>query len=199
MFSLKNKDNLVVAVEADTSGFDAAMSRITASSKNFGSVFSNSLSQAIIKGKSFEDTIRSIAMRLSQMALNSAFKPLENIFSQFMESVLSGSNAIPKFAQGGAFGPQGLVPFAKGGVVASPSYFNFSGGTGLMGEAGAEAILPLSRGADGKLGVAAAASGNSGVNIVFNVNATDVGSFRRSQTQITAMLARAVMRGNRAL
>jgi phage-related minor tail protein len=44
--------------------------------------------------------------------------------------------------------------FANGGVVDSPTAFGYGGGrTGIMGEAGSEAILPLSRGSDGKLGV----------------------------------------------
>ena len=68
-----------------------------------------------------------------------------------------------------------------------------------MGEAGAEAVLPLSRGPDGKLGVAGGNGGGAPVNIVFNVNATDTASFKRSQSQISAMLARAVSRGHRNL
>ena len=61
------------------------------------------------------------------------------------------------FAKGGAFGANGIVPFAKGGVVDSPTMFKFAKGgsfqTGVAGEAGPEAILPLTRGAGGKLGV----------------------------------------------
>jgi phage-related minor tail protein len=65
-----------------------------------------------------------------------------------------------------------------------------------MGEAGSEAILPLRRGSDGSLGVAAA--GKAGpVNVVFNVTAQDAASFRKSEAQITGMLARAVSRGTR--
>jgi phage-related minor tail protein len=72
------------------------------------------------------------------------------------------------------------------------------GDMGLMGEAGSEAILPLKRGADGSLGVAAA-GGGGGAQIVFNVTATDAASFRRSEGQISAMLARSVGRGQRGL
>ena len=57
--------------------------------------------------------------------------------------------------------------------------------------------MPLARGPDGRLGVAA--SGDNGVNVTFNVNATDVESFRRSETQVAALLARAVGRGQRNL
>ena len=67
-----------------------------------------------------------------------------------------------------------------------------------MGEAGAEAVLPLSRGADGRLGVASDGAG-SPVNVTFNVQARDAESFRRSESQLTAMLARTVRRGSRNL
>lgn len=70
-----------------------------------------------------------------------------------------------------------------------------NGGLGLMGEAGSEAILPLKRGADGSLGVAAGAGG--GARIVFNVSTPDAESFRKSEGQISAMLARAVRSGQR--
>ena len=61
------------------------------------------------------------------------------------------------FAQGAAFEGGTVVPFAAGGVVTRPTLFPLAGGrAGLMGEAGPEAILPLHRTADGRLGVAAA-------------------------------------------
>ena len=65
------------------------------------------------------------------------------------------------FAQGAAFEAGAVVPFADGGVVSRPTLFPLAGGrAGLMGEAGPEAILPLRRTPDGRLGVAA--SGDDG-------------------------------------
>jgi lambda family phage tail tape measure protein len=62
-------------------------------------------------------------------------------------------------AANGATFANGIAKFANGGIVSSPTLFKFADGgttrTGLMGEAGPEAIMPLKRGADGKLGVAA--------------------------------------------
>jgi hypothetical protein len=74
-------------------------------------------------------------------------------------------------ANGNAFGANGIVPFAKGGIVNSPTLFPFAKGTGLMGEAGPEAIMPLQRGANGKLGVLATGSGGD-INVVVNVDAS---------------------------
>ena len=80
-------------------------------------------------------------------------------------------------------------------MVAAPTYFATSTGTALAGEAGPEAILPLSRGADGTLGLA----GNAApVNVTFNATATDARSFAASEAEISAMLLRAVKRGTRS-
>ncbi len=56
----------------------------------------------------------------------------------------------------GAVFDRGLAKFAQGGVIGSPTLFKYgSGSTGLMGEAGPEAIIPLRRGSGGDLGVKA--------------------------------------------
>lgn len=69
-------------------------------------------------------------------------------------------------ANGGAFVGGRLQAYASGGVVDSPTFFNHSGGRGLMGEAGPEAILPLRRASNGKLGVQV--SGGASESIVIN-------------------------------
>jgi phage-related minor tail protein len=76
-----------------------------------------------------------------------------NAAGPFGGAGLSTAVNFQSFANGNAFGPNGITPFAKGGVVSSPTLFPFAKGTGLMGESGPEAIMPLKRGADGKLGV----------------------------------------------
>ncbi len=118
--------------------------------------------------------------------------PLRNLAGGLFSSLFSGIGGLFGFAQGG------VVPFASGGVVSAPTFFPMGGNTGLMGEAGPEAILPLQRGADGRLGVAAGGSGGS-VNVVFNISTPDAPSFRKSEAQITGMLTRAVKRGARTL
>jgi phage-related minor tail protein len=73
-------------------------------------------------------------------------------------------------ANGNAFSRGSLTAFANGGVVSSPTLFPMSGGnTGLMGEAGPEAIIPLSRTSSGRLGVeVAGGSGGTTVQVVQN-------------------------------
>jgi lambda family phage tail tape measure protein len=88
------------------------------------------------------------------------------------------------------------MPFANGGVVSSPTYFPMRGATGLMGEAGPEAIMPLARGADGKLGVRSGGGGRP-VTVVMNISTPDVQGFQRSQGQVAAQMSRALGRGAR--
>ena len=72
--------------------------------------------------------------------------------------VLAGIGSGTLWAKGGAFQQGNVIPFARGGVVSSPTLFPMAKGAGLMGEAGPEAIMPLKRGRDGRLGVAAGSS-----------------------------------------
>jgi phage-related minor tail protein len=71
-----------------------------------------------------------------------------------------------------------------------------SGGLGLAGEAGPEAILPLARGPDGRLGVSANGGGGA-PNVVVQIATPDPGSFRRAEAYLTGQIARAVARGQR--
>lgn len=73
-------------------------------------------------------------------------------------------------AKGDAFSNGNIIAFAKGGIVGGPTLFPFAKGTGLMGEAGPEAIMPLRRTASGDLGIIAANSNRpQNVNITVNV------------------------------
>ncbi|MBK4217851.1 phage tail tape measure protein [Paracoccus caeni] len=137
-------------------------------------------------GQSIADTVYAIAMRPVTQALAGGL-------ANGMSEALSG--AAP-FAKGGAFSSGRVTAFAKGGVVSQPVTFPMRGGTGLMGEAGPEAIMPLQRGADGRLGVAASGGGRA-VNVTINVSTPDVAGFQRSQSQIAAQLGRVLARGER--
>lgn len=71
------------------------------------------------------------------------------------------------WAKGGVFEHGMVTPYAAGGIVTAPTIFPMSRGMGLMGEAGPEAVMPLARGRDGRLGVQA--SGNGGGAQMINV------------------------------
>ena len=174
------------------------MIRLNSVTENFGKVLSRSLSQGIVQGKGFEDILRNIGQKLLDLALRSAMKPLEGVFNSLGSTISGGLGSL--FQGNGAGGGlgAGISAFAEGGVVNAPHLFPIGRGLGLMGERGAEAILPLSRGPDGRLGVASGGSGRA-TSIVMNVSTPDAESFRRSEAQMSAMLARAVARGHRSL
>jgi len=84
-----------------------------------------------------------------------------------------GANILAS-ANGNVFAQNGIVPYAKGGIVDRPMVFPFAKGIGLMGEAGPEAIMPLKRGADGKLGVAGGGGGGVSVGAI-NISVQNTG------------------------
>ncbi len=193
---METGDSLRVAITADTRGFEQSLDNVTDLARQFGATMTNSLKSAVTGGKSFRETLSSLGQSLARLALSSATKPLENLLGGGFSSLLS--NVLP-FAKGGVVGASLPIPFASGGVISNPTFFPLNGRqTGLAGEAGPEAILPLKRGSDGRLGVSAG-GGGSATTINFNVTAEDANSFRRSESQIAAMVQRAVSRGQRNL
>lgn len=160
--------------------FRNQMDEIDRSAQNISRSLVSGLKSALVDGKSLESVFKQIALSASSRLLNSALQPLEKAAGSFFDSI---------------------IPFAKGGVVSSPALFGMGHGiAGLMGEAGAEAILPLARGSDGRLGVKSAENGQTSMPVVqITVNAQDAESFRRSEAQVSAMVARAVGRGRRGL
>jgi phage-related minor tail protein len=187
-------EEVSVTISADTAPFAAALRNLEQLSQSFGAQLNGAMKSAVVSGRDLDDTLRKIGLNLAGMALSQGLKPLQSLTGSLFSTLLGGLAGIKPFAKGGV--PGSVIPFASGGVVSAPSFFPMGRNVGLMGEAGSEAILPLQRSADGRLGVASS-GGGAPVNIVFNVSAPDAGSFRKSEAQITGMLARAVSRGTR--
>ncbi|AVT80767.1 phage tail tape measure protein [Rhodopseudomonas palustris] len=166
---------------------------LSSEAKGFARAMTSAFSQAVTGGKQFEDVLKSLALKVSDLALKAALKPLTTSLASGFDSLFSGlfGGSLLKNANGA------IKPFAAGGVIGTPTYFPMlGGGVGLAGEAGPEAILPLARGADGRLGVASS-GGATTVNI--QIATPDADSFRRSETYLTGQIARAVARGQRGL
>lgn len=108
------------------------------------------------------EALKDLAKQLAQMAL---YQGLGKAFP----SIFGASGYVPlvKSANGNVFSGGNVIPFATGGIVSRPTIFPMAKGTGLMGEAGPEAILPLTR-IGGKLGVAAAGGGGTSVTVINN-------------------------------
>lgn len=153
----------------------------------------DTLAEFVTTGKAnFSDFARSLLSDLTKVFMRFAlFNAIAGIFpgmGKFLGvagngAVIGGKGGPPTTmpdsvslmaANGMAFGKNKIVPYAKGGIVSKPTLFQYaSGGAGrfgLMGEAGPEAIMPLRRGRDGRLGVEAANGATS--NIVVNVDAS---------------------------
>lgn len=165
-------------------------------SKNLSSGLKTAFGDLVFEGAKLSDVLRNVARSMLETTFNNAMSPVADALSSValggLTKVFSG---LSMFEAGGAFSQGRVMPFAKGGVVSSPTTFAMRGGTGLMGEAGPEAIMPLSRGADGSLGVRT--NGGGGVTVNMSISSPDVDGFKRSQTQIAASLGRAVQRGQR--
>ncbi|MDB9568249.1 phage tail tape measure protein [Providencia rettgeri] len=124
--------------------------------------FSSTLSSVLVDGQAnFKDFTKSILKMLAEIAIKmSIVKGLEAF----------GFGGVTANAKGGVYNSPGLSAYS-GQIVSKPTLFPFARGAGLMGEAGPEAILPLRRGIDGKLGVVAASGPTGGeVNQTFQIN-----------------------------
>lgn len=151
----------------------------------------------VFEGLKLSDALRMVARSMADSVYNIAMRPVQNAVGGALANGLSGMLAgLLPFAQGAPFSQGRVMPFAQGGVVTGPVAFPLRGGTGLMGEAGPEAIMPLARGPDGRLGVVAAGGGRA-VNVVMNITTPDVAGFQRSQSQIAARMGRLLAHGQR--
>ncbi|GMG81237.1 phage tail tape measure protein [Paralimibaculum aggregatum] len=205
------REELAGAAEA-MRGMDAQSARLA---RSLGTSLRSALDKAIFGGAKLGDVFKGLASDLLSKSLDFAFRPVQDALSSglatLVGSVAGGiggalgfasggvleNGRVRPFADGGVLDRGRVTAFARGGVVSAPTLFPMRGGTGLMGEAGPEAILPLRRGPDGRLGVAAGGGAAPVVNVT--IQTPDIAGFRRSRGQVAAELARAVGRGSARL
>lgn len=198
---LDQSGRMTVAFEAELSRLGQVMGQtgreVSSLTSGFGGGLRRAFEGVVFDGVKLSDALKGIAQSMADTVFAVAMRPVQQAFAGALAQGVGGmlGGALP-FADGGAFSQGRVMPFAKGGVVSQPTVFPMRGATGLMGEAGPEAIMPLRRGADGRLGVAAAGGGRP-VNVTFNVTTPDVAGFQRSQSQIAARLGRVIARGER--
>ncbi|CTQ45772.1 tape measure protein [Roseibium aggregatum] len=152
--------------------------------EQIGSTIASSFEDAIFSGKSLQEVLKGLALDLAKLIFRAT---VGRAITNFFGGLFGGGGGLPlPFANGGAFMNGHVVPFANGGAfVNRPTPFPMTGGrTGLMGEAGPEAIIPLARGRNGKLGVqmsgAASETRTTGGNVISfgDVNVTVEGNNR---------------------
>ncbi|QIX98289.1 phage tail tape measure protein [Cedecea sp. FDAARGOS_727] len=159
------RGNWKTGVEKSWADYSDAATNSYEQMKNVGAAVLNGASSQLTSfltrsGASFKDWTKSILSMLAeilvQMSLVNGVKAAGNTF---------GFGGLTANAKGGVYNSASLSAFS-GSIVDRPTFFAFAKGGGVMGEAGPEAILPLRRGANGKLGVVAGNAG--GGNPVFN-------------------------------
>jgi tape measure domain-containing protein len=175
-------------LEALSNPISMAVTGANAIGDAFGQAFQSIVTGSQSTQQALSNAFKAIGEAFIQMATEIIAKQIAMIVFQTILKALGGSSSFgfsgagpaqlpggAGFAQGfsmpslltnangNAFAQNGIQPFAMGGIVTKPTFFKYAdGGTfnnGVMGEAGPEAIMPLKRGADGKLGVAARLDG----------------------------------------
>jgi len=200
--SIAGTQAVTAAFAAELTGvstvMQAAGSQATGFTRSVGSSLRNAFDALVFDGGRLTDVLKGLSLSISNSALDSVLKPvtgqLGNLIGGGLQSLMEG---VLPFQNGAAFSQGRVQAFAKGGIVSQATTFPMRGGTGLMGEAGPEAIMPLARGADGKLGVRG--GGGGAVNVTMNISTPDVAGFQRSRAQIAAQYQRALQRGGRNL
>ena len=165
--------------------YSLGMKELDSLSKDLSTSFVN-MFRSITDGtkgakEAFKDMAQDVIKRILDILI---WQPM---ISSLTNSI-SSAFGVPGMALAGAT-KGGVIPFANGGVVNSPTYFGMSGGrTGLMGEAGPEAIMPLKRGPNGKLGVEG--GGNVTVHQSFNFSANGDESVKKIIAQAAPSIAK---------
>jgi len=148
--------------------------------QQMGADIGGALNDIIVKGEDAREVISNLLQSFASQALNSGWSTISSILfggagasggaTGSVADLMGGSSFLGGWAKGGIFDGGRVLPFAKGGIFDSPVLFPMRGGAGLMGEAGPEAIMPLARGADGRLGVRSDGLGGGGVTVQVSVN-----------------------------
>jgi len=136
----------------------------------------------VMTGKlAFGDLARSILADITRIVIRTLI----------IKPILAGFG-ITGSANGNVFVGGQIQKYAKGGVVNKPVLFPMKNGAGLMGEAGPEAVMPLKRGKDGKLGVIAQGGGVNNINVNVDASGSNAQSDENVGRQLGEVLGAAI-------
>ncbi len=163
------------------------------------------LFDAALSADSFSEAVKRVGFEILKIALSGVLGegPMGGVLGGLFKGLIGGAfgaagggatSAIGGFAKGAAFRGGRVTPFANGGVVSGPATFPMPDGLGLMGEKGAEAIMPLKRGPGGRLGVEASGGGGTTVNVFPRYDPGVNGATRAMISQENAKLKADILR-----
>lgn len=170
---------------------------LSKAAKDLGFTFQSAFEDSIIEGKKLGEVLSSLYKDIQRIILrNAVTAPLASAISAGVSSLFSSPSPSVASAQGNVFSGNRLIPFAKGGLITSPTIFPLANGrTGLAGEERTEAILPLFRTSGGDLGVKSG-GGSGGIEInVYAPEGSKVSQNNKSigdKEQINIMIDEAV-------
>ena len=193
--SILNPSKITVAIQELKKSLEELTNpanQVIGAATAIGTAFSDSFKSVIDGSATTKEALAGFFKSISSYFLDMAVQIIQKMITMYILNTVL--NVLPGLGSGGSgfnlggfgslsgdsvSGASGFLnaasisPFAKGGIVNKPTMFAYANGGagrfGLMGEAGPEAIMPLSRGSNGKLGVQA--SGGGGVS-VGNINIT---------------------------
>jgi TP901 family phage tail tape measure protein len=159
----------ITSLEALAGANDRTLGGIVADMESLGTVFSDAADEA----EDLKNVLDSIESKEIDLDVNVEYHQKNEV-----------PPGITTSALGNIFTRSGLKKFARGGVVSGATLFGYSGGLGILGEAGPEAIMPLERRADGSLGVKADLSSGSGMIINIDARGAEIGAAERIRIEM---------------
>jgi hypothetical protein len=173
-----DQPTLSASVALDTQSLRQEVGKISSLASGMGTALTGAFRSAIIEGDSLGEVLRNLAVRISDLALSAALKPVEGFLGGIIQRGI------------------GAGASASGAAVARPGYFPTGTGLGLTVDPAAGATAMPVRGSTGRSTPTTLALP---AQVTVNISTPDVESFRRSESQVSSALARAVDRGRRGL
>lgn len=192
--AITGQANAVFDLEENVKSLKDAFDAIEAAAESFGSAIGKALGDAVFGVGNFRDAAREAFKSLVTSILEELGKLAANkILMMILGGAMGGGGGGGLF--GGMFGGGGggfSFGLANGGVIEAPTFAMTSRGRlGQVAENGPEAVLPLSRGPDGKLGVQNA-GGGGGVTVNITNNApVEVATSQRDDGGIDIVISAA--------
>ena len=197
--AFKETKNKLVELQTQLQDMNTAItSSVGLNWQNVANSIRSNLTSALLtplqQGESAFDRLGKIGLNVVQMI---GQEIISNLLKQItLEKTLQTIKTVGKgiggffgglfgSANGNVFRNGNVVPFARGGVVTKPTVFPMANGAGLMGEAGAEAIMPLTR-RNGKLGV----EGSATVVNIYNQSGANVETQKHDDGSVDVFIRR---------